>query len=105
MKELDDMTPCQCGHPLWCHATSIRLRLILRGALDVPPYVRGEPDECNHIGPGGWDCDCLVFVLHPYRDQMAACNEKWGGGHIGGGSAYHAAMAGEYEDSKDYSYA
>ena len=67
MKVLDQMTPCQCGHPLWCHATSIRHPdfVSIEETPDVPPYVQGEPDECNHIGPGGWDCDCLVFVILP----------------------------------------
>ena len=103
-KELDRMTSCECGHPLWCHETFLRHPDFVsqEETPDVEPYVHGEPGECNHIGAGGWDCDCDTFMLHPYRDQMAAMYAKWGGGRIGGASAYEAAMIGRYKDEEDY---
>jgi hypothetical protein len=61
-KVLDPMTPCGCGHPLWCHATHTN-NPDPDGIVDGKPYVLGEPDECNHIGPGGWDCDCEVYGI------------------------------------------
>jgi hypothetical protein len=66
MKVLDKMTPCQCGHPLWCHATYVRNLEFdeLETTPEIEPYLLGEPGECDHIGPSGWDCDCLVFVIH-----------------------------------------
>ena len=67
MKELDDMTPCQCEHPLWCHETFLRHPDFVsqEETPDVSPYVHGEPAECNHVGPSGWDCECKVFVIMP----------------------------------------
>ena len=64
---LDPMTQCQCGHPLWCHATAIRHPdfVSIEETPDVQPYVQGEPDVCYHIGSTGWDCDCKVFVIFP----------------------------------------
>ena len=99
---LDRMTPCQCGHPVRCHDTFIPHPDFVsqEETPDVSPYVLGEPAECN---VDGYDCDCEVFVLHPYRDQMAAMREKWGSGRIGGGRAYRAAMTGTYDDDTDYS--
>ena len=66
-KELDRMTSCECGHPLWCHATVLRHPDFVsqEETPDVEPYVHGEPGEGNHMGAGGWDCDCEVFVMKP----------------------------------------
>ena len=67
MKVLEDMTLCQCGHPLWCHATYVRNPEFeeIETTPDVRPYIHGEPDECNHVGSTGWDCTCKVFVILP----------------------------------------
>lgn len=55
----ENMTLCRCEHPRWCHDTFLANP---DTDWEAPPYVLGEPGECNHIGPGGWDCGCKQFV-------------------------------------------